>query len=370
MPNNRVLLIVNSVYHLLTAVHLRHTLLADAEADLIVTDITPQLRDCMPRIRETGVFGRVLFAAVRELNQKYAGAKGEVLDEGFSQAERLFRFALSDELGTYDTVYFANFDPFTRMLACRLYDMPCVFIGYEDGFSSYVIDYLREDRAPINRHPQGGKIRDKVEGILLYEPRLAMRGDTLPNLRMPKIRRDNVRLREQLNHIFAYTPPETQADFLFLEQSFRAEGIKTNDIELMRLCQQTVGAGRFAVKPHPRNPENLPFRLGLTRKYAGDAPWELFLLNEERPNQVLLTVCSNAALTGRLVFGMDIPTVMLYRLFEGKVLWKEDAVLSRYLQRFRRQFAGKNYYAPQTVYELKAVLGYLGEGGGSHGGTG
>ena len=76
------------------------------------------------------------------------------------------------------------------------------------------------------------------------------------------------------------------------------------------------------------------------------------------------------ALTGRLVFGMDIPTVMLYRLFEGKVLWKEDAVLSRYLQRFRRQFAGKNYYVPQTVYELKAVLGYLGEGGGSHGGTG
>ena len=44
MPDNRVLLIVNSVYHLLTAVHMRHTLLADADADLIITDVTPQLR--------------------------------------------------------------------------------------------------------------------------------------------------------------------------------------------------------------------------------------------------------------------------------------------------------------------------------------
>lgn len=363
MPNNRVLLIVNSVYHLLTAVHMRHTLLNDADADLIITDVTPQLRNCLPRVQETGLFDRVLFAAVQEMNQKYAGAKGEALDEGFSKADRLFRFALSDELRNYDTVYFANFDPFTRMLACRMYDDPCAFIGYEDGFSSYVIDYLREDRAPINRHTQGGKIRDKVEGILLYEPHLAMRGDSLRNLRLPKIRRDDVRLREQLNFIFAYTPAQVKADFLFLEQSFRAEGIKTNDIELMRLCQQTVGAGRFAVKPHPRNPENLPFQLGLTRRYPAGAPWELVLLNEDVAGQVLLTVCSNAALTGRLVFGMDIPTVMLYRLFEGKVLWKEDAVLSRYLLRFQRQFAGKNYYVPQTVYELKAVLGYLGEGG-------
>lgn len=224
MPDNRVLLIVNSVYHLLTAVHMRHTLLADADADLIITDVTPQLRDCLPRVQETGLFNRVLFAAVQEMNKKYAGAKDEVLDEGFSQADRLFRFALSDELGKYDTVYFANFDPFTRMLACRLYDDPCAFVGYEDGFSSYVIDYLREDRAPINRHAQGSRIRDKVEGILLYEPHLAMRGDTLRNLRLPKIRRDDVRLREQLNSIFAYTPAREKAAFLFLEQSFRAEG--------------------------------------------------------------------------------------------------------------------------------------------------
>ncbi len=89
-------------------------------------------------------------------------------------------------------------------------------------------------------------------------------------------------------------------------------------------------------------------------------PWELFLLNEPLAGGAVITVCSNAALTPRIVFGMDRNTVMLYRLFEGKVLWKEDDVLRRYLHQFYTQFAGKNYYVPQTVYELRETLNYLG----------
>ena len=82
-------------------------------------------------------------------------------------------------------------------------------------------------------------------------------------------------------------------------------------------------------------------------------------MNEEVENKAVITVCSNAALAGRLIFGMDMDTVMLYRLFRGKVLWKEDGILKRYLEKFHRQFAGEKYYVPQTVYELRSTLRYL-----------
>ena len=182
----------------------------------------------------------------------------------------------------------------------------------------------------------------------------------MPNRALPKICRDNEPFRELLNFIFEYKQPREQPDFLFLEQSFRADGIKSNELPLMQECLQAVGAGRFAVKPHPRNPENVPYQMGLTRKYPVDAPWELFLLNEDVTNQTVITVCSNAALTARLVFGLDIPTVMLYPLFQGKVLWQEDAILKRYLRKFRDEFAGSKYYVPQTIYELRHILDYLG----------
>ena len=357
---DRILILANSVYQLFTAVHLRRTLLRNRQADLILTDILPNRDAAAQRIQETGLFGRVLTAQTAAFNREYAGKKGCDLDPAFRDIPRRLDWILSGELDCYSAVYFSNFDPFARLLACCFYALPCDFFCYEDGFSSYVIDYLREDRAPINRHSEGRKIADKVCGVLLYEPNLARRGDGLPNLPIPRIDPADLELRALLNRIFDYHPSHFPADFIFLEQSFRAEGIRTNDLELMRLCREAVGPGRFAVKPHPRNPENRPFQLGLTRKYPVDVPWELFLLNEERPSSTVITVCSNAALTPRIVFGMDRNTVMLYHLFSGKILWKEDAVLRRYLHQFHRQFAGKHYYVPRTEYELKEILYYLG----------
>lgn len=363
MFHNTALIIANSVYQLLTAIHIKNALLPGQEADILVTDATPALQSYLPRLRETGLFHRVIRGLTAAINRQY-GAKIEKINEAFQNAGSLLRWALSDELAEYAQVYFANFDLFTRMLAARLGEN-CAFTGFEDGFSSYVINFLREDRAPVNRHPAGIKIKEKLHKMLLYEPRLAMRGDGLPNLPLPKIPRRDPGLRELYNYVFDYKPLQEGADFIFLEQSFAADGIKSNDLDLMKECQQAVGPGRFLVKPHPRNPENRPFALGLSRKYASAAPWELTLMNEDVQNKTLITVCSNAALTGRIVFGLDLNTVMLYRLFQGKVLWKEDAVLWRYLLKFRRQFAGGNYYVPQTVYELRNILHYLG-GEGRH----
>ena len=198
---------------------------------------------------------------------------------------------------------------------------------------------------------------------LLYEPSLAMRGDGLVNLPLPKLSRQDGELLRLLNYIFDYHPPGEMPSFLFLEQSFRAEKIQGNDLELMRACQQTVGPENFGVKPHPRNVDHLPQALGLSRKVDLAVPWELFLLNEQHRPRVV-TVCSNGALTGRLCLGQPDDTVMLYKLYTGKVLWKEDERLSRYLEAFRRRFGGKNYYVPETVYQLQAILKYL---GGNHG---
>ena len=307
-----------------------------------------------------GLFHRILLGSTAQWCRQYAGAKGAALDAAFQDPPSTLHWLLSDELGRYTAVYFANFDPFARLLACWFSQESCRFFCYEDGFSAYVIDFLRGDRAPINRHPAGRKIQDKLAGMLLYEPRLARRGDGVANLPLPKVRREDGRLKDVLNYVFAYRKPEDLEPFIFLEQSFRAEGIATNDIALMELCRQAMGPGRFLVKPHPRNPENLPRQLGLTRKYPGNAPWELFLLNEAPMACTVLTVCSNGALTSRLVFGLETPVVMLYRLFTGKVLWKEDAALHQYLRQFQCQFAGRNYYVPKTPYELTDILTYLG----------
>ena len=93
--------------------------------------------------------------------------------------------------------------------------------------------------------------------------------------------------------------------------------------------------------------------------------WELFLLNEGPDRCCLVTVCSNGALSGRLCLGLDGNTVLLYKLYTGKVLWKENHTLARFLEAYRRQFAGGNTYVPQTSYQAASILKFL---GGQYGG--
>ena len=83
MLNNKVLLVVNSVYQLFTAVHMKRSILAKKEADLLVTDVTSVLHTYIPRLKETGLFAQVIFGKTKEWNQKYAAAKGGTLDEAF-----------------------------------------------------------------------------------------------------------------------------------------------------------------------------------------------------------------------------------------------------------------------------------------------
>ena len=316
----KTLTIVNSVYHLLTAVNLRRLSPAGEGADLLVTDATPGLPELIPRLRETGLFSRVLPVRAGELAQHYPMNREEAVAQCFSQGEALLRWALGEALEpAYSQVYFPNFDWLARLLACRY---QCPFLWLEDGFSSYVIDFARPDRAAVNRHPQGARLGEQVQAALLYEPALAMRGDSLPNRPLPKLSPGDGELLALLNFIFQYRRPPWLPPFLFLEQSFRAEGIPGNDLELMRLCQQ---ADRCC----------------------------------------LVTVCSNGALSGRLCLGLDGNTVLLYKLYTGKVLWKENHTLARFLEAYRRQFAGGNTYVPQTSYQAASILKFL---GGQYGG--
>ncbi len=360
---SRSLFIVNSVYHLLTAVNLRRQGSAGEEAHLLLTDVTPGLRERIPSLVETGLFSRVIPAATGELASRFPMNREETAAQCFAQGEALLRWALGEELAaSYDQVFFPNFDWLARLLACRL---DCPFFWMEDGFSSYVIDFARPDRAAVNRLPQGRLLGEKTQAALLYEPSLAMRGDRIPNRPLPKLSPEDQELKRLLNHVFHYHAPRHLPSFLFLEQSFRAEGIQGNDLDLMRLCQQAVGPGNFGVKPHPRNGDSLPQSLGLSRRVDLDVPWELFLLNEGPDRCAVVTVCSNGALSGRLCLGMDPDTVLLYKLYTGKVLWKENRVLARYLETYRRQLAGRNTYVPETIYEAASVLKYL---GGKYGG--
>ena len=95
---DNVLLVVNSVYQLFTAIHMRTTILSQGEAELILTDVTPGLPECRERLAGTGLFHRILLGETARWCKQYAGAKGAALDAAFQDPPSTLHWLLSDEL--------------------------------------------------------------------------------------------------------------------------------------------------------------------------------------------------------------------------------------------------------------------------------
>ncbi len=358
------LILVNSVYQLFTAMHIKRTLLAQETVDIILSDLLPAARTLGERLSQTALFNRVIYLNTASLTSRYLTGSLEEIAAGFAKANSLLAFALSAPLDQYDQIFFANPDTASRMLAYTLRQDPAAFIWYEDGFSTYVIDFFKPSRVPANQLAEGRALAEKIQRVLLYEPGLCLRGGSFKNAALPPIDPGDAALLSLYNFVFDYQPPALPETFIFLEQSFRAEQLETNDRELMQLCREHAGRAGFVVKPHPRVSGASAWELGLSRPFPAPAetPWELFLMNGDLDGKVLLTVCSSAALSSRLLFNRPLPTLLLYPLFRGRVLWKEDAVLRRYLRRFMQQYAPPCFYAPQTKFELAHIMRYYGAG--------
>lgn len=91
MLSNRVLIVVNSVYQLITAIHMKRTILAQRNADLLLTDMLPNGEAYLPHLQEIRLFDRVIFARTREWIQKCSSGKKEDISELFQNIYQKFQ---------------------------------------------------------------------------------------------------------------------------------------------------------------------------------------------------------------------------------------------------------------------------------------
>ena len=90
------LYLVNSVYHLLTSIHLRRTVFPSGKADLVLTDVTPALAETTARLEETNLFERVIPVGTKELSHQFSMNREEDVKRCFDERETLLNWVLEN----------------------------------------------------------------------------------------------------------------------------------------------------------------------------------------------------------------------------------------------------------------------------------
>lgn len=326
------LYICNSVYQILVSLWIKHSINSDVSGDLIISNHMNNGSELAARIRKEGYFDQVYY--VESLD--YARYRTP-----YSRKERYREELFPKKVLTqywpgasaYSKVYMANPDRFAQLTFNALSrvspDVQAVL--FEDGMLTYSQMFcsdVESSRIKLDTQIKRFVYRyvfrrkslcDNIKEILLFHPKdLDWQPDFVVT-ELAKINCEDTCFRNMCNRVFRYDGNTDHYDrkYLFMEESFAAEGVPINDVQLLQQLALRVGKENIMVKIHPRNPVNRFAQEGFVTNRNTSIPWELIVMNlGDISDMTLVTVASSSVLNPMMIFGKKVKAYSLYNLVD------------------------------------------------------
>lgn len=324
---NRQLFVCNSVYQVLVALWIKYIYYPGELSDIIISDHMNGAKTLAENIKDLGVFDEVYYV------ESSAFAKHKI---AFDRKQRIImsmcpNYTLKNFIKLsekYTELYAANVDYFSQLLFDALTHRysKLKFIIYEDGLFTY--SRLYEEDYKSTYIPVKSLIKKMIHSVIYRKKTIYGNVTKLmvfnpenmvwkPEFHVEQLKKidchDDI-FRKICNQVFSYDKSTDVYDrkYIFLEESFFAEGAKIDDLEVIEKLAKLVGRDEIMVKIHPRNPYNRFSELGYKTNKDTSIPWELVLMNVDMSDKVLITISSSSILNPILVLGQKVKAYSIY----------------------------------------------------------
>ena len=309
----RRIIVCNTHYQLLVAVHMKLTVFKEDSVDCILTDCISNAESIVLNLQNSNVFEHVTLCMVRRL--KIDGRSKYIMEKNFKKLVPAGFLKLLNGKNRYQEMLFANMGGFSVQLGRYLlkFNPDIQFSMYEDGLSSYSGIY----REFYNQLTNSGGIKYIIKKMLRYNivalvnayyvfcPELMVWENPFTK-KLPPIEVDREELRDILNYVYKYNELEDSYSerVIFFEES--------NDLAIVDKLADAYGKDNIFIKRHPRNEinrfENLMYKTNINKSI----PWELIALNIDLNNKVLVTMTSSSVANTFLLFNSKAKIVFDY----------------------------------------------------------
>lgn len=319
----RVCFFTATPYQLIVALQLKKTVYVDAQAELIIYGSLCSNSNIKNKLLQLDVFDNV-----------YALERDESLEVtstiGVSSALKKY---LKDSFGTNSKLTSEN--SVDEFLFANI-SGPCIAIAnyflsinknlelsmFEDGVSSYSRLFEMAISKKINNDniikrfifklfPQ---VLAQVQNYYVFHPDLMAWECPFTVKKIPNIDKTRDDLRTILNKVFEYDKmvDTYEEDVIFFEESYVADGIEVEDVDIVNRLAEIYGKDRIFVKTHPRNKINRFSELGYKTNKEREIPWELIMLNIPIDDKVLVSMTSTAVVNSFLLFNSKAKMYLIY----------------------------------------------------------
>lgn len=331
--------ICNTVFQLLVVTWINHRYFNDGQSDVFISNHMNGGENIAKQMNEYGEFNNAYYIESHALSYyevketKFDHLKNEL--NPISTLEKTFNIPLE-----YDDIFVNNLDGFTELYfrAVEKRNQNVKVHIFEDGLSTYAKLYGSDYYSC--GHPNYDKLhclvydhiykkkylKDYIKDFYLLTPELLQWELDVPVNKVEKINpKDNIYL-EICNKVFGYydTVDNYDKKYIFMEESFFADGKPVPDVELVNELAKRVGKDNIMVKIHPRNPINRFAELGYKTNKDTGIPWELICMNTSNiEDKILLTISSGSIINPIMIFGIPVKAYSLYDVVSGMEGGKE-----------------------------------------------
>lgn len=333
---NKSLYVCNTVYQILVAMWIKKTLNTNSNADIIISNHMNGGKEICDRMRKLKLFDNCYFCETKEYS--YGGILRDLSDDETSllihrHPEQYIKRVFPCEC-KYNCLFISNVDKFAQILfdACSRRVRRCKLYLFEDGISTYTKAF--EECYQLTRMLKTDFIHQivykyiynkrcifgNVSGCYLFNPQFFDWSVDFPLIEMKKIDINDKDYVKNCNIVFDYhNQDKYDTKYIFMEESFFADGVPINDCEIVEEIARRVGKENIMVKIHPRNPINRFKELGFKTNSNMSVPWELIIMNDQQVcDSTFITIASSSVLNPILIFGRRIKVYSIYSLINEK----------------------------------------------------
>lgn len=342
-------------YHIFNAVNLKQQLFLNDDADLFLMNHMSGIQDIAKKIIDTGMFKNVFII------EDCAGSNNV---HGVKLALYFFRHFVAvknsmhqcKQTFAYKTLVLNCPDAVTNELFVKAARRAahCNVIYIEDGIATYTIDmesYPKKLKYFFSIFGLKG-FKQYVNATYFYRPELVQTSCPSPT----QLASPTEDAKKNINSVFAFTQENDflQKKFVLFEESFSQDGVVLNDLELLIEAANCLDKTECLLKKHPRSTSERTQAIGIDLM-CGYAPWELYCLNYDFSDNVLIAISSTALLNPKLIFDCEPTIIFLYKLLKPKAAYHTKEVI-QHIENVKKLYRGKNFYIPESHEELKKIL--------------
>ena len=349
--NEKVLMIVHSALELLLAVQTKLSLLSENETIIVIPNRTSDAYKHYKNLKKTNLFDDVIFVDSTNypIDKKYKEYEEPEKSEIFRKACISEAKTILQKHNNITAFFSSEIDYFSQYMYQAVMDTAKPYYIGEGAFVFWGLESSIKNEMSLRKV----FLLERLKDIFFYGPKLAeLNGYNM--IEIPSINNNRGLYTKYVNQIFGYEPHKRRFKnkIIFFEETYCRDGGMDDAVEFVELLVKEFGSNNVIVKKHPRSNINRFSHLSVDSVEPSSIPWELFIINADCEDCVLLSANSASVYLCK-IWDFCIKKndcIMLSNIMHYKYL-NEPSYIS-YYRRLSEFYLDNGFYVPNTKDEL------------------